>query len=129
MYLEGSEYVEYTPVEAYGVSTFDVGIISGGTSGDATIVKGTRFYWVYDPNNLSASGFTGSGKWYCEVENTPLYGLSEAELLNEFETQVRTNLNEEFQAWQALINSQGNDTDYAGNFAKMLPDACWSLNG
>ena len=65
--ITGSEEIRYTPVEAYGVSTFAAGIISGGTGGEATVTQGVRFTWVYDPDSpdASPSGFTGQG-WFAE---------------------------------------------------------------
>lgn len=133
MYLEGSEYVTYTPVDAYAVMPMVEGIISGGGGDEATIVEKTRFYWVYDPNNLGKSGFTGCGKWFCGEPNTPLAKITEDQLLSEFSTGTRTSLNAEFQEWQELVASQTpGETDYVKNFINMLVLAgggdCYSTN-
>lgn len=129
MYLEGTEYVTYTPVEAYGVSTFDVGIISGGGGGEATVVRNTRFFWVYDPENPQSSGFTGSGNWFCGVANTPLANITKEQLLQEFKNGTRTNLNTEFQAWQVLVSNQTpGKTDYVGDFMEMVGFDCFTMN-
>ena len=83
MYLEGSNTVEYTPVDAYAVMPMADGIISGGGGDEATVVQSTRFYWVYNPESPETSGFTGSGKWFCGVANTPLASISEDTLLHQ----------------------------------------------
>lgn len=129
MYLEGSEFVEYTPVEAYGVSTFDVGIISGGNGGEATVVQNTRFFWVYDPENPEKSGFTGGGEWFCGIVNTPLANITEEQLIQEFANGTRTNLNTEFQAWQVLVSNQTpGETDYVKEFMQMVGFDCFTTN-
>lgn len=128
MYLTGNEMVTYTPVEAYGVATYDAGIISGGTGDENTIVQNTRFFWVYDPENSSASGFTGGGNWYCGVPNTPLANITEQELLSGFANGTRTNLNAEFQAWQTVVSNQGPNTDYVKDFMEMVGFDCFSTN-
>lgn len=131
MYLEGSEFVTYTPVEAYGVSTYDVGIISGGGGDEATVIQSTRFFWVYDPEHPDKSGFTGQG-WFADVPNTPLNysNITEDELLRQFQEGDRINLNDVFQAWQILVSSQiPGKTDYVGDFIDKIDNrACWSLN-
>lgn len=134
MYLEGSEYVTYTPVEAYGVSTYDVGIVSGGGAGDATVVGNTRFYWVYNPGDPSTSGFSGKG-WFAENQYTPLNyaGITEKRLIYQFENENRTNLNDIFLKWQELVDSQiPEQTDYVREFIKLIGwenEACYTLNG
>lgn len=128
--IDGVESVTYTPVEAYGISTFAEGIISGGNGGEETVVKNTRFFWVYDPGNPQKSGFTGSGKWYCGEPHTPLAGITEDELLQEFSLGTRTNLNNEFVAWQQLVSSQlPGQTDYVKDFMEMVGFDCFSTNG
>ncbi|GLG92090.1 hypothetical protein [Sellimonas catena] len=119
MYLEGSEFVTYTPVEAYGVSTYADGVVSGGNSGDNFISGGMRFLWVYDPSNPSKSGFTGCGKWFCNVPNTPLEGITSDEILaQEFES-GRQNLNREFEKWQQKVASD-KENSYVFNFSGMI---------
>lgn len=106
MYLEGSEYVTYTPVEAYGVSAYADGVISGGNSGDNFVAGSTRFLWVYDPDNPGQSGFTGCGQWFCGRPNTPLEGIANDETLKKQFEEGRKNLNYEFQIWQSKVASE-----------------------
>lgn len=70
--ITGSNDV-YTPVDAYGVTTFTDGIISGGNTGNESISGSTRFLWVYDPNSPCdpPSGFTSQG-WFSGVSDTPI---------------------------------------------------------
>lgn len=131
MYREGSEYITYTPVEAYGVSTFANGIISGGYGNESTITQNTRFFWVYNPDSPATSGFTGTGKWFCGVEYTPLSSITEEELINQFQNEGRTNLNDFFQKWQTVVDAQQPGiTDYVGDFMEMIGNFdCFSMNG
>lgn len=121
MYISGENMVvkPYTPVDAYAVMPMADGIISGGTGDDNVVVGETRFFWVYDPNNLSRSGFTGLG-WFCGVKNTPLANITEEQLLSEFELGVRTDLNDMFSQWQILVNNQPADADYVKDFIDLL---------
>ena len=120
MYREGTEYITYTPVAAYGVSTYAEGIVSGGTGENVTETKGTRFLWVYDPDNLDTSGFIGEG-WFCEVPNTPLANITEAELIRQFNEDNRIDLNDFFQKWQTVVeNGVINGEDYVSEFAFMI---------
>lgn len=129
MYREGEEHITYTPVEAHEVSTYAGGIISGGTGDEATIVGNARFLWVYDPNSPDTSGFSGIGEWFCGVPNTPLSSITEEELIRQFTTGERTNLNDFFQAWQELVSSQQpGETDYFGNFIGLLGGKCVRFN-
>lgn len=105
MYISGENIVvkPYTPVDAYAVMPMADGIISGGTGDDNVVVGQTRFYWVYDPLNLKASGFTGKG-WFCGVPGTPLEEWTEEKLFEEFEA-GRKDLNDIFAKWQEFINT------------------------
>ena len=111
--LSGSEEIWYTPVEAYGVSTFEEGIISGGGGGDATISGGVRFYWVYYPETPgeAPSGFTGLG-WFESEANTPMNyyltskGKGLQDILSEFDNNTRNNLNDVFEVWSTYVSSQ-----------------------
>ena len=84
---------------------------------------------VYDPNHPQASGFTGSGKWFCSVPNTPLAHITEEKLLQEFAGGQRTDLNAEFRAWQILVyNQTPGETDYFGDFLEMVGFGCVHFN-
>lgn len=107
MYISGENIVvkPYTPVDAYAVMPMAGGIISGG-SGDENVSVGSsaRFYWVYDPEPSARNGFTGAG-WFCGVTGTPLQSIpSDEELLKQF-ANGRTDLNDEFAAWQEFVNN------------------------
>lgn len=135
--ITGSNDV-YTPVDAYGVTTFADGISSGGTGGDATLTQGVRFMWVYDPDNPSGapSGFTGQG-WFEGTNGSPiwystnLYNITLADILKGFADGDRTDLNDVFKNWQNYVDaaaSQGNDI--VQNFQQLVGYSCWSnLNG
>lgn len=122
MYISGENIVvkPYTPVDAYAVMPMAGGIISGGT-GDENVIVGssTRFYWVYNPDPMAPNGFTGAG-WFCDIQNTPLYGIPEAELRRQFATGERTDLNKEFETWQILVNNQPDGADYVGDFIYLI---------
>lgn len=126
--FNGSNEV-YSPVSAYSVMPFgDGGIISGGSGDHNIVVQGTRFFWVYDPNSPETSGFTGGGKWYCGVANTPLEDATEDVVLE----QIRNggNLNTYFEAWQQRVSDQvPGTTDYVKAFMDMVGFDCFSMNG
>lgn len=135
--ITGSNDV-YTPVDAYGVTTFADGISSGGTGGDATLTQGVRFMWVYNPASPEGapSGFTGHG-WFEETDGSPIWysiqnsGITMERILEGFANGNRTNLNDVFQNWQNYVDaaaSQGNDI--VKNFQQSVGYDCWSnLNG
>lgn len=133
--LSGSEEIWYTAVEAYEVSAYADGIISGGTGGDATVTNGVRFLWVYDPNSPSSSpsGFTGQG-WFENLPGSPIHysidacGMTLQGILDGFADGSRVNLNDVFQNWQTYVNSQaGEDIDVAKQFQQALGwSDCWS---
>lgn len=120
MYISGENIVvkPYTPVDAYAVMPMADGITSGGNGGGNVIDGRTRFYWVYNPDSPDGSGFTGVG-WFCGVEGTPLQGYTtEEDFLAVFGTE-KTDLNDEFAAWQEFVN---NDTreNWLQNFMQMI---------
>ena len=120
MYISGENIVmkPYTPVDAYAVMPMEGGITSGGTGDGNVIVDETRFFWVYDPDHPEKSGFTGVG-WFCGVEGTPLQSIpSDEELLNQF-ANGRTDLNQEFTAWQEYVN-QYPEGNWVTKFAFMI---------
>ena len=125
--MNGSNYIEYTSVEAYGVAPLADGIISGGGGDSITVVESATFYWVYDPNAEDGGGFTG-GQWYCEVPNTPLANISQDQLLAEFAAGTRTNLDAEFIAWQGVVNKQPEDADYVKDFMEKVGFDCFSTH-
>lgn len=131
MYLEGSEYVEYTPVEAYAVMPMAEGIISGGTGDETIVVQSTRFFWVFDPDNIggTGNGFTGHG-WFTSSENMPLYGVDENKLEEDLRSGALTNLNDYFRTWQQVVNNQPDGSDYVTDFMQLLgwDRACFSNN-
>lgn len=120
----GSEVIYYTPVDAYGVTTFSDGIISGGMGDDVTITQQIRFFWRYDPSSpdKSPSGFTGMG-WFENVAETPivLSGIPLSRILSEFENESRNNLNDVFQIWQSYVNQNSTvEHDIVKNFLQLL---------
>lgn len=120
MYISGENIVvkPYTPVDAYAVMPMAGGIISGGSGDDNVTVSHTRFFWVYDPDNPGGSGFTGVG-WFCGVYGTPLQGYeTEKEFLAVFGTE-KTDLNDEFAAWQEFINNNPTE-NWVQNFMQMI---------
>lgn len=132
--LSGSEEIWYTPVEAYGVSTFAGGISSGGMGGDATVTEGVRFLWKYDPDtpDKTPSGFTGQG-WFADTNGSPIwysiqfYSMTLQGILDEFAGGTRTNLNDVFTNWQNYVDaagSQGNDV--VQQFQRAVGYDCWS---
>lgn len=131
--ISGSEEIQYTPVEAYGVSTLAEGIISGGGGGDATISGGVRFFWVYYPYSPdeSPSGFTGGG-WYETLDNSPIWysaqnGLDLNTILNGFATPGgRTDLNDVFRLWKTYVSNVGNNNEIVKNFQLSINSACWN---
>lgn len=134
MYISGENIVvkPYTPVDAYAVMPMADGITSGGNGGGNVIVGRTRFYWVYNPDPMAPNGFTGAG-WFCDIQNTPLYGIPEAELRRQFATGERTDLNKEFETWQILVNNQPDGADYVGNLIDLIysnkgSKACFNTN-
>lgn len=134
MYISGENIVvkPYTPVDAYAVMPMADGITSGGNGDGNVIVGRTRFYWVYNPDPMAPNGFTGAG-WFCDIQNTPLYGIPEAELRRQFATGERTDLNKEFEAWQILVNNQPDGADYVGNLIDLIysnkgSKACYNTN-
>ena len=125
--FNGSNEV-YSPVSAYSVMPFgDGGIISGGSGDDNIVVQGTKFFWVYDPNNPGTSGFTGGGNWYCGIPNTPLANATEQQVQEQI--QNVGNLNTYFDAWQTIVNDQEPGvTDYVKDFMEMVGFDCFSTN-
>lgn len=132
----GSEtiYINYTPVQARGISPYAGGIISGGTGGNATTTKGVQFTWVYDPDNprITPSGFTGQG-WFAETEGSPIWysiefcGMTLDGILAEFAGGNRENLNDVFRNWQSYVDAQGwQDKDVVQQFQQKLGWNCWS---
>lgn len=120
MYISGENIVmkPYTPVDAYAVMPMAGGITSGGTGDGNVIVDKTRFFWVYDPDHPEKSGFTGVG-WFCGVTGTPLqYISSDEELLKQF-ANGRTDLNQEFTAWQEYVD-QYPEGNWVTKFALMI---------
>lgn len=128
--IYGDNVVYYTPVEAYPVMLLDGGIISGVTGDDNVIVGSTRFFWIYDPDNPTLSGFTGGGKWYCGVPYTPLANISDDTVLRqEFASGERENLNTEFTEWQDVVSNQPSGADYVKDFMELVGFDCFSTNG
>lgn len=132
----GSEtiYINYTPVQARGISTFAGGIASGGTGGDATITQGVRFTWVYDPGNPddTPSGFTGQG-WFAGTEGSPIwyssefYNMTLKGILDGFYAGTRTNLNDVFTNWQNYVDAEGSiGNDVVQQFQRAVGYDCWS---
>lgn len=132
----GSEtiYINYTPVQARGISTFAGGIASGGTGGDATTTKGVRFTWAYDPEfpDKTPSGFTGQG-WFAETQGSPIWysimfcNMTLKGILDEFKAGTRANLNDVFLNWQTYVDAQGwQGTDVVQQFQAKLGWTCWS---
>lgn len=120
MYISGENIVvkPYTPVDAYAVMPMAGGITSGGTGDGNVTVSHTRFFWVYDPDNPSGSGFTGAG-WFCGVVGTPLQEYkTEEDFLAVFGTE-KTDLNDEFTAWQEYVN-QNPEGNWVTKFAFMI---------
>ena len=131
--IYGSNEV-YSPVSAYGISTFAEGIISGGTGGDVTATQGVNFKWVYDPSTPEAipSGFTGQG-WFADKEGSPIWysiqycGMTLQGILDEFAGETRTNLNDVFQNWQKYVDAQGSPgNDVLQQFQQAVGYDCWS---
>lgn len=120
MYISGENIVmkPYTPVDAYAVMPMEAGLASGGTGDSNLTTSTTRFLWVYVPDHPESSGFIGAG-WFCEVPNTPLGGMKESTLIEEFEN-GRTNLDDIFAAWQILIDGQGEGEDYVGDLIDLI---------
>ena len=83
-----------------------------------TITQNTRFFWVYNPDSPSTSGFTGTGNWFFDTPNTPLH--NKHDILDEFANGNKANLDLEFQAWQTMVNSQPEGEDYVGDFIAAL---------
>lgn len=135
MYISGENIVvkPYTPVDAYAVMPMADGVVSGGIGDGNVIVGETSFFWVYSPEPSAPNGFTGAG-WFCDIPNTPLYGISEDELRRQFSSGERTDLNKEFEAWQVLVNNQPEEADYVGDLIDLIyrnggGGACYSLHG
>lgn len=120
MYISGENIVvkPYTPVDAYAVMPMADGITSGGSGDHNVTASHTRFFWVYDPDHPEKSGFTGVG-WFCGVTGTPLqYISSDEELLKQF-ANGRTDLNQEFTAWQEFVNNN-TTKNWVQNFMQMI---------
>ena len=131
--LYGDNVVYYTPVEAYPVMTMDVGIISGGTGGDAAVTEGVRFFWVYNPvsTHSAPSGFTGQG-WFADVNGSPIWYSTENnnmtldDILDGFAEGKRTDLYDVFSDWQDYVDAQGSQgNDVVKQFQKTVGYACW----
>lgn len=132
--LSGSEEIWYTPVEAYGVSTFAGGISSGGMGGDATVTEGVRFLWKYDPESprVTPSGFTGKG-WFENTYGSPIWysiqfhGMDLDTILAEFANNSRVNLNDIFKNWQVYVDAQEwQNNDVVQQFQRAVDYDCWS---
>lgn len=123
--IYGDNYVEvYTPVEAYSVNSRSARVVSGPIDDDITVSSGMVFHWVYDENGTS--GFTGGG-WFAGTTDpswTPVKhaGYTNDEINSQFANNTRSNLNDIFQNWQSLV---AQDAGLPGDFAKIIPDACW----
>lgn len=138
MYISGENIVvkPYTPVDAYAVMPMAGGIISGGTGGDATVTKGVRFLWVYDPGTPAGapSGFTGMG-WFENSMGTPIWNLKDSgssltleTILYEFSKNQRHDLNDVFENWQIYVNEQAQaNVDVVKDFINQLSDECWTF--
>lgn len=116
MYLEGSNTVEYTPVDAYAVMPMADGIISGGSGGDAIVVQNARFLWSYDPDGAQDDGFINQG-WFFNVSYSPLvvYGIDSREKLDTY-FESNGDLNLVFQKWQEFVQENA-DKSYVTTFA------------
>ena len=132
--IYGSNRVEeYSAVAAFSVETRDSGIISGGGGDSAVVVDGTTFSWVYDPNNLEQSGFTGVG-WFDKTPGSPIAesGQRLEAILDGFANGNRTNLDDVFTAWQAYIEDQqaqgttGIVSDFVNTLVLAGGSGCWS---
>lgn len=132
--LSGSEEIWYTPVEAYGVSTFAGGISSGGMGGDATVTEGVRFLWKYDPEfpRVTPSGFTGNG-WFENTYGSPIWysiefhSMALDTILAEFANNSRVNLNDIFKNWQVYVDAQASqNNDVVQQFQRAVGYECWS---
>lgn len=121
--LSGNNTVYYEKVEAYSVNTRSSRLISGGFGDKVTVTQGTTFQWVYDPNGTS--GFSGNG-WCTDVPNTPLYGVNENILMQEFAS-GREDLNDYFEKWQVIVENQPEGSDYVKNFVFEVGQNCVSF--
>lgn len=126
MAISGSNYIEYETVAANAISTFALGQISGGGEGSGTVVGGASFNWTYDPDLTSGNGFTGNG-WFCGVPNTPLAGITEESLIDQFNNQGRTNLDDYFKNWQSVVDNQPEGSDYVHDFMEKVGWDCFSM--
>lgn len=138
MYISGENIVvkPYTPVDAYAVMPTAGVVISGGTGGDATVTKGVRCLWVYDPGTPAGapSGFTGMG-WFENSMGTPIWNLKDSgssltleTILYEFSENQRHDLNDVFEHWQIYVNEQAQaNVDVVKNFINQLRDECWTF--
>lgn len=131
--LSGSEEIWYTPVEAYGVSTFAGGISSGGMGGDATVTEGVRFLWKYDPEfpRAAPSGFTGKG-WFENTYGSPIWysikfhGMALDTILAGFANNSRGDLNDIFKNWQVYVEAQASqNNDVVQQFQRAVDYDCW----
>lgn len=128
--IYGENYVEvYSPVEAYSVDARNSGIISGGSGGSTIITQGTRFLWVYDPNQNDLGGFTG-GSWLIGVGGTPLEDWT-LEQVGEYFEAGNTNLDEVFRAWNRyVVENAENDPLIVSRFQEAIVSrggsfSCW----
>lgn len=122
--LSGNNTVYYEKVEAYSVNTRSSRLISGGFGDEVEVTQGFTFQWVYDPNG--PSGFSGNG-WFTKEPNTPLYGVDEKELEEDFANGTRTNLDSYFQKWQSVVAGQPDGSDYVGDFVFKVGQNCVSF--
>ena len=122
--LSGNNTVYYEKVEAYSVNTRSSRLISGGFGDEVTVTQGTTFLWVYDPNGTS--GFSGKG-WHTESLNTPLHGVNEDILMEDFKNGDRKDLNEYFQKWQEIVEKQPEGSDIVREFVFLVGIDCVSF--
>lgn len=132
MYISGENIVvkPYTPVDAYAVMPMEGGITSGGTGGDATVTQGVRFLWVYNPGTPDGppSGFSGKG-WFADMVGSPIeYSkMKLSDILQEFSTGARVDLNDVFQKWQGYVDKElANENDILKTFQMAVGYDCWT---
>lgn len=124
---QGENTVYYTPVEAYALAADNGGIISGGRGEGAVTTEGASFFWVYDPDQPDASGFTGVG-WF--EQNGPISqtGYSLDAILEGFANGTRTDLTDLFTAWQSYCNEhEGTVTAFVSTLVLAGGSGCYDI--